>query len=366
MLRSLALATPLLLSVFSGTALSAQEAFDPSSVRCALDASQLKKMYVGLQGDYEWKKGLAQTTKSTGFFDIKTLTPSGADACQVELQQHQCLTLFLDEDWETPFGTHSGDFSCVNLRTGEAIPAGDLAYKNSVQERMIKMRCPHGTDISECSNDSNSKRGNDFRAEVLKANNLEMTSVCAGYIREPRYFKGGKVGDRALCALTNQQGEALYKVIIPMEYSYPAPLKKLDGTTESYRPKAVKIDLSNADAKASLFMPETPLDSMDNGSPAEVLAISLRCTSRMFSLFEQSGATSAQVEEARNVSTAAMSKWSANYQVLFPGNEGDDQATRLYKLADEHAQRHGQDAGATGLEADTKACTSLYQQIGLL
>ncbi len=346
-------------------ALAAEEAFDPSSVPCALDANDIKKMYIGTLGDYEWKKGLAQISKSTGFYDVQTLTPKGGNACQVQISQHQCLTMFLDEDWESKFGTNSGEFSCVNLRTGEPIPAGDLAYQNSVQERMIKMRCPHGSDISECSNDSNSKRGNDFRAQVLNENKWEMLSVCGGYIREPRYFSGGKVGDRALCAVTNQQGQALYKVIIPMEYAHPQPLKKLSGATESYRPTAVKLDLSDMAAKDALFMGEVPLDSMVEGSNEEILAIGLRCSSRMFTLMEQTGEADDKVEQVRRITADLVSQWSGQRGVLIPGAEHEDQPTRLYNLAFDHAQRYGDTQGPAGVEADTKSCVPLYQQTGL-
>ncbi|TPE55329.1 hypothetical protein FJM67_01940 [Maribrevibacterium harenarium] len=343
----------------------AEEVFDPSSVPCALSAGDFKKMYVGTIGDYEWKKGLAQVSKSTGFYDVHNITPNGSNACQVELQQHQCLTLFLDENWEDKFGTNSGEFSCVNLRTGEAIAAGDLAYQNSVQERMIKMRCPHGSEISDCSNDSNSKRGNDFRAQVLAPNNWEMESVCAGHIREPRYFSGGKVGDRALCAITNQQGEALYKVIIPMEYAHNQPLKKLDGETVSYRPKAVQVDMSDQGAKDALFMPETALESMVEGTPEEVLAITLRCTSRMFTLMEQSGEAEDKIEQVRRITAERISQWGSQRSVVIPGTEGADQAERLYQLAGNHAQRYGNVEGPAGLKADTQSCIPLYQQTGL-
>lgn len=210
------------------------QGFDPNSVQCALSSKDYGKVYKGLLGDYEWKKGLSQITKSTGYYDTQRLKPKGRNSCQFELKQHQCLTMFLDKSWKKKFGTHNQEFSCVNLRTGEVVPTGEIVYKNSVQERMIKMRCPNKNGISNCSNDSNSRRGTDFKKQVLDKNNWEMESVCAGHIRTPRYFKAGKVGDKALCALTNTQGKALYKVIIPMEYEYAQPLKKLDGKTVSY------------------------------------------------------------------------------------------------------------------------------------
>ncbi|MCB5162263.1 hypothetical protein [Marinomonas algarum] len=362
MLRSLFIVS---LGLSSSCLYAADEVFDPASVSCALEASDFKKMYIGEKGNYEWKKGLAQISQSTGFFNVETLSPSGRNACQVELSQHQCLTMLMDENWEDKFGTNSGTFSCVNLRTGEAIPAGDLAYQNGVQERMIKMRCPHGTDISECSNDSNSKRGNDFRAQVLKANNLEMESVCAGYIREPRYFTGGKVGDRAMCALTNQQGEALYKVIIPMEYSHAQPLKKLDGTYVSYRPKEVSIDTSNLAASEALFMQETPLGDMVSGNSEEILATSMRCTSAMFGLMRGTEATVDEIEEVLNITTARISQWSATKGVLIPGDEGIDQATRLYNLAEYHLNQIASQQDAAMIQADTKSCVPLFQQTGL-
>lgn len=239
--------------LFSSTAYA--NAFDPASIPCAMDAKDYKKMYIGLSGEYEWKKGLNQITKSDGFFDVKKITPKGKNSCEVKLTQHQCLTMFLDENWEKKFGTSNPEFSCVNLRTGQTVPTGEIAYKNKVAERMIKMRCPNENGISKCSNDSNSKRGNDFTS-MLKKNKWEMESVCAGYIREPRFFKEGKVGDTALCALTNQKGEALYKVLIPMEYSYNAPLKKIDGKTITFK--------SVSNQATSIGSVPSPKEAMEN------------------------------------------------------------------------------------------------------
>lgn len=351
----------LMFTFFMSTNLFANK-FDPASVPCAMDAKEYNKMYIGTKGDYEWKKGLAQISKSTGFYDTKEIKPTGKNFCQVELEQHQCLSLFLDKDWEKSFGTHDGDFSCVNLNTGEIIPPTEIAYKNKVSERMLKMRCPNKNGISDCSNDSNSKRGTDFKKEVLDKNNLEMEAVCAGYIREPRYFTQGKVGDKALCALTNQKGEALYKVIIPMEYRYMQPLKKIDGTTVSYKPEKITINPNDMAGMEKVFMQETPLGSMA-GTQSELVAISTRCTSRMLTALDKSGAPNLQIEQNKKLVINAIAKWSDKNGIVIPGN-GSTQ-DKLKVLSTAHQSKYGSSSGASGLEADMKSCIPIYQQTGL-
>jgi len=344
-------------------ALSAQaNKFNPQSVPCALDAKDFKKLYLGTSGEYEWKKGLTQITKSSGYFDVKEIKPKGKNSCQVELKQHQCLTMFLDENWEKSFGTNSGEFSCVNLRTGETVPTGEIVYKNKVAERMIKMRCPNENGISKCSNDSNSKRGNDFTKNVLKKNKWEMESVCAGYIREPRYFTQGKVGDTALCALTNQKGEALYKVLIPMEYSYNAPLKKLNGETISYKPKEIKIDPKDTKSMDAVFMNDKTLKSM-SGTMNELVAIATRCTSRMYSALDGTGAAAQAIEQNKKLTTQRISAWSDKMGLQIPGTGSTEE--KLETLATYHQSNYGNTQGPTGTQEDTKSCIPIYQQTGL-
>lgn len=349
-----------LVGVLFGLVLQANS-FDPNSVPCALDSKDFKKMYIGTLGDYEWKKGLSQISKSTGYYDTKRVNPKGKNSCQIKLKQHQCLTMFLDENWEKKFGTNSGEFSCVNLRTGEVVPPTDIAYTSSVQERMIKMRCPNKNGISECSNDSNSKRGNDFRKDVLNKNKWEMESVCAGYIRTPRYFKQGKVGDTALCALTNKKGEALYKVLIPMEYEHAQPLKKLDGKTVSYRPAKKEFNINDKKSMDSIFMNSTSLNSMAGTMP-ELVAIATRCSSQMYLALEQSGGTSQQIEDSKKTALKALSSWSDTTSIVLPGKSSQSSMEKLEVLANYHYKNHAKKAA---LKNDMKSCIPLYQRVGL-
>ena len=337
-------------------------AFDPSSVQCAMDKKDIGKMYIGSKGDYEWKKGLSQISKSTGYFDVSEAKSKSKDSCTFDLTQHQCLTMFLDKDWEKKFGTSNPEFSCVNLRTGEVVPTGEIVYKNKVQERMIKMRCPNKNGISDCSNESNSRRGTDFKKDVLDKNNWEMESVCAGYIREPRYFKQGKVGDKALCALTNPQGKALYKVIIPMEYSYNAPLKKVNGETISFKPKEIKIDLKNLSSMEPIFMNDKTLISM-TGTRPELVAIATRCSSRLYTSFEKSGGAENVINENKKLVITRISAWSDKMGLKIPGKGTTEQ--KLEVLTKYHSEKYGDTKGSTGLEADIKSCIPIYQQTGL-
>ena len=336
--------------------------FDPSSVQCALNSKDYGEMYIGSKGDYEWKKGLSQISKSTGYFDTKKITSKGKNSCQVELKQHQCLTMFLDKNWEKKFGTSNPEFSCVNLRTGELVPTGEIVYKNKVQERMIKMRCPNKNGISDCSNESNSKRGTDFKKDVLDKNNWEMESVCAGYIRTPRYFKAGKVGDKALCALTNPQGKALYKVIIPMEYRYNAPLKKINGKTVSFKPKEIKIDSKNPSSMDSIFMNNKKLMSM-TGTKPELVAIATRCSSRLFTTLEKSGGAQDLINQNKKLVISRISAWSDKMGLVIPGKGTTEE--RLEVLTKYHSNKYGNATGPTGLESDVKSCVPIYQQTGL-